>query len=85
MVPRAEPRRQPFAPAAQTAARLPGVTAQLGRAKDAAMPFEANSYASTTEDDESLSGQSKTCLAPRGPVAGTVNVVKTKVRQSVVI
>jgi hypothetical protein len=34
-------------------------------------------YASITEDNESLSGQTKVALAPRGPVAGTVDVVKT--------
>ncbi len=31
----------PFAPAAQTAARLRGYDRSLGRAKDAAMPFKA--------------------------------------------
>ena len=34
----------PFAPAAQTAARLRGYDRSSGRAKDAAMPLQGNAY-----------------------------------------
>jgi hypothetical protein len=33
--------------------------------------------AASLEQNESLSGQNEVALAPRGPVAGTVDVVKT--------
>jgi hypothetical protein len=47
----------PFAPAAQTAARLWECDRSASAPQDAAMPFKASLYASVTEDEESLSGQ----------------------------
>ena len=70
----------PFAPL-QTATRLRGYDGLApARANDAAMAIQANLYrASITERmKDSLSGaKPKLALAPRGPVAGTVDVVKT--------
>jgi len=41
------------------------------------MPFKPTISFDHGEDEESLSGQTVVALAPRGPVAGTVDVVKT--------
>jgi len=76
----------PFAPTVQPAARLWGYDGSSPPRKKCRHALQGNLYTLPTQrKEELLSRVTEVNPAPRGPVAGTVDLVKTYPTQSIVI